>query len=263
MELPIRWVDAFTDKPFTGNPAGVCVLEQPPTVDQMKSIALEVNAAETAFLIRNDNGYDLRWFTPAIEIDLCGHATLGSAHVLFSEGQEPPDKTIRFQTRSGELTAKQVGEGWMQLDFPAIASAPAKPSPAIEHTMGKKPVAVAQTHNTIIAELASADDVRTARPDFNAILALGVHGLIITARSSQPYDFVSRFFAPDAGVNEDPVTGSAHCALGPYWQERLNKNHFLAFQASARGGILQVTVAGKRVLLGGQAVTTIAGTISI
>lgn len=263
MKLPICWVDAFTDKPFSGNPAGVCVLEQALPEAQMKSIALEVNASETAFLVKSAKGYDLRWFTPVIEVDLCGHGTLAAAHVLFSENREARETVIRFQTRSGELTARCVNDDWIQLDFPAIKSIPVEDSPEIERAIGRRVVAVSRTHNSIIAELGSEVDVRDARPDMAAILSLRVHGVIITARSSSPYDFVSRFFAPDAGVNEDPVTGSAHCALGPYWQRLLGKDKFLAYQASARGGIVKVAVVGDRVLLEGRAVTTINGEIVV
>lgn len=262
MKVPIRVVDAFTEKSFGGNSAGVCVLDAALTESLMQKIAAEVNSAETAFLVGNGNRFRLRWFTPAVEIDLCGHATLASAHILWSERIVANGELIRFDTNSGELTAKQLPDGWIQLDFPAIPSNPYE-NRELARAIGATPTLVAMTHHTIIAELASEQDVRELKPDIGAILALGVHGVIVTAKGADKYDFVSRFFAPAVGINEDPVTGSAHCALGPYWQKRLGKDSFVAYQASARGGEMRVTVAGDRALLDGKAVTTIAGEIEI
>ncbi len=263
MKLAIRVVDAFTAKAFAGNPAGVCILANSIEEKLMQSIAMEVNVAETAFLEKSDGIYQLRWFTPAVEVDLCGHATLASAHILFTEGHASKGETIRFRTRSGELTAKMLSDGWIQLDFPAIGSTDAEDFPELSDALGIQPVAVSRTHNTVISEMASEQIVQNIRPDIAAILALDTKFVIVTAKSSSGYDFVSRFFAPAVGIDEDPVTGSAHCALGPYWQSRLHKNRFLAYQASARGGVLRVEVNSNRVLLEGQAVTTISGEINL
>lgn len=262
MKLNFRVVDAFTDRAFAGNSAGVCLLDSPIDDSSMQKIAAEINSAETAFLLKIGDRYSLRWFTPAVEIDLCGHATLASAHVLWTERHLRPEVPVYFDTNSGELTAKQLPDGWIQLNFPAITSAPIE-NPRLPTAIGAMPKAVAMTHHTIIAELTTEQEVRNLKPDFAAIMALGVHGVIVTAVGSGRYDFVSRFFAPAVGINEDPVTGSAHCALGPYWQKRLGKSEFLAYQASARGGEMRVTVADKRVLLDGKAITTISGTINI
>ena len=261
MKLNFRIVDAFTEKAFAGNSAGVCLLESPIDDSSMQKVASEINSAETAFLVMSGNRCSLRWFTPAVEIALCGHATLASAHVLWTENRVRSDEIIYFDTKSGELTAKQLPDGWIQLNFPAISSAPIE-SPRLAAAIGATPTAIAMTHHTIIAELSSEQEVRDIKPDFAAILALGVHGVIVTSASSGKYDFVSRFFAPAVGINEDPVTGSAHCALGPYWQKRFGRSEFLAYQASARGGEMRVTVVDKRVLLEGKAVTTITGVVN-
>lgn len=261
MKLNFRVVDAFAEQAFKGNSAGVCLLDSPIDDSSMQNIAAEINSAETAFLLKVADRYRLRWFTPAVEIDLCGHATLASAHILWTEHYARPEVPIYFDTKSGELTAKQLPDGWIQLNFPAITSAPIE-NPRLSAAIGAQPTAISMTHHTIIAELSSEQEVRSLKPDFASILALGVHGVIVTAIGSGKYDFVSRFFAPAVGINEDPVTGSAHCALGPYWQKRLSKSEFLAYQASARGGEMRVTVADKRVLLDGKAVTTISGTVN-
>ncbi len=258
MKVPIRIVDAFAEKAFGGNSAGVCLLDAAIDESLMQKIAAEVNSAETAFLVGSGNRFRLRWFTPAVEIDLCGHATLASAHVLWTEKLVQGGETIRFDTNSGELTAKELADGWIQLDFPAIPSNPYE-NRDLARAIGATPILVAMTHHTIIAELSSEQEVRELKPDIAAILALGVHGVIVTAKGADKYDFVSRFFAPAVGINEDPVTGSAHCALGPYWQNRLGKDSFVAYQASARGGVMRVTVAGNRALLEGKAVTTLSG----
>lgn len=261
MKLNFRVVDAFTGQAFAGNSAGVCLLDSAIDDSSMQNIAGEINSAETAFLLKVGDRYSLRWFTPAVEIDLCGHATLASAHVLWTENHVREGGPIYFDTKSGELTAKQLPDGWIQLNFPAITSAPIE-NHRLSAAIGTTPTAIAMTHHTIIAELSSEQEVRNLKPDFAAILALGVHGVIVTAASSGKYDFVSRFFAPAVGINEDPVTGSAHCALGPYWQKRLGKSQFFAYQASARGGEMRVTVIDKRVLLEGKAVTTITGVVN-
>ena len=261
MPQPIVQVDAFADRPFAGNPAAVCVLDAPREPGWMQSVATEMNLSETAFLERQDDGgYALRWFTPACEVDLCGHATLASAHVLWQDGHLAPDAEARFQTRSGLLTARRDGE-WIWLDFPALPpTLLAEPPAGWAEALDAAPVAVGRSRFDYIVELDSEDVVRALRPDLRAVKAMGARGVIVTARGAAgEFDFVSRFFAPGAGVDEDPVTGSAHCVLTPYWAEKLGKTEMTAYQASARGGVVRVRLAGDRVHLGGQAVTVLRG----
>ena len=254
--MRIVQVDAFTARPFAGNPAAVCVLPAPAPADWMQSLANEMNLAETAFLVRRGDAFDLRWFTPATEVDLCGHATLASAHVLWEDGHLAPAAEARFDTRSGRLTARRVDE-WIEMDFPAE---PPHADPAPPGLLDALGVAAAWTGHSSrldyrIVEVADEDAVRCAAPDFHA-LARAARGVIVTAPSrSGQADFVSRFFAPALGVDEDPVTGSAHCVLAPFWSGRLGRTELTGFQASARGGVVRVRVAGDRVMLGGQAVT--------
>jgi predicted PhzF superfamily epimerase YddE/YHI9 len=257
MGIRITQVDAFTSRPFAGNPAAVCILSGPREDQWMHDVARELNLSETAFLVPRENGYDLRWMTPAVEVDLCGHATLASAHVLWEEGHLAPDTEARFHTRSGLLRAERLGE-WIELDFPATPDEAAAPPPNLVEALGIQPVYTGRSRFDYIVEAPSAQAVRQMKPDFTALARVSVRGVIVTARSDTPeYDFISRFFAPGAGVDEDPVTGSAHCCLGPYWTTRLNKTAFLAYQASARGGVVRVRVEGERVRLGGQAVTVL------
>jgi len=221
----------------------------------MRDVAMEMNLSETAFLVPEADGYRLRWFTPAVEIDLCGHATVASAHVLWEDGHLPAGKQARFLTRSGLLLADRRGE-WIELDFPAKPAALADPPAGLIAALGVPAKAIARSQFDYLVELESEDQVRTASPDFTALRKLGVRGIIVTASATTAgFDFVSRFFAPGSGIDEDPVTGSAHCTLGPYWAEKLGKTEFIAYQASARGGVVKVGVNGDRVLLGGQAVT--------
>lgn len=252
-------VDAFTDRPFRGNPAAVCLLAEPADPVWMQDVARELNLAETAFLVRQTDGFDLRWFTPAIEVDLCGHATLASAHVLWEEHQLANDETARFHTRSGVLTAsRELDLIW--LDFPATPSHQVPVTPDLSHGLGASMRYVGRTAFDYLVELDSEAAVRQLTPDLNQLARLAVRGVIVTARSAGGgYDFVSRFFAPRAGVPEDPVTGSAHCGLAPFWAERLNKSELVGCQASERGGIVRVRVEGPRVRLGGQAVTVLRG----
>jgi PhzF family phenazine biosynthesis protein len=252
-------VDAFTDRPFAGNPAAVCLL--PTSADDvwMQQVAREMNLAETAFLIRRANGFDLRWFTPSTEVELCGHATLASAHVLWEEHQLPSEEVARFHTRSGVLTARK-GPDLIWLDFPATPVQPAGPVPSLERALGKDVVYIGRTTFDYLVELESDAAVRSLAPDLNQLALLPVRGVVVTARSgSGDYDFVSRFFAPGAGVPEDPVTGSAHCGLGPFWAPRLGKQEMVGYQASPRGGVVAVRLDGNRVHLGGQAVTVLRG----
>ncbi len=262
MPVEIIQVDAFTDKPFAGNPAAVCLLPEPRSDGWMQSVALEMNLSETAFLVRREDGFGLRWFTPAVEVDLCGHATLASAHVLWEEGILGKDETARFHTKSGLLTATRAG-GWIELDFPAAFLEEARPPENLVEALGVAPVYIGKSRMYYyLIEVGSEEEVRGLKPDFTALRdsSTSAFGIIVTSLASSPrFDFVSRFFAPGAGIDEDPVTGSAHCCLGPYWKGRLDRDEFLAYQASARGGVVSVKVAGERVLLGGQAVTVMRG----
>jgi PhzF family phenazine biosynthesis protein len=267
MGLAIYQVDAFTDRPFAGNPAGVCPLPAFPGAAWMQAVAAEMNVAETSFVVARGGGdYDLRWFTPAVEIELCGHATLAAAHVLWETGAVPAADPIRFHTLSGELGAVRDGE-WIELDFPAEpAAALADPPPDLAGQLGipaTPPLWVGANRFDLVAELADEVMVRTLDPDLRRLKLLPYRGIQVTARATTPgFDFVSRFFAPASGIDEDPVTGSAHCCLGPYWSERLGKNPLLAHQASRRGGVVRVEVSGSRVRLGGQAVTVLRGELA-
>ena len=259
--MPILFfqVDAFTAKPFTGNPAAVCLLEKEAEADWMQAVAAEMNLSETAFVAPLANGFGLRWFTPATEVDLCGHATLASAQVLWETGRLAEDDTVNFHTRSGVLTAKRAGD-WIELDFPATPAEPIEPPPGLSDLLGSVPRFVGRSRFDLLLELPDPEELRDLNPDFAGLSSLPVRGFIVTTKSDVPeYDFLSRFFAPAAGINEDPVTGSAHCALAPFWGERLGKSEMTAFQASARGGVVKVRSAGDRVLLRGKAVTVLRG----
>jgi len=252
-------VDAFTNRPFAGNPAAVCVLRESPADQWMRDVAREMNLSETAFLVPENGAFRLRWFTPAVEVDLCGHATVASAHVLWEDGHLPAGCQARFQTRSGLLLADRRGE-WIELDFPAKPAIPAAPPAGLLPALGVDATAVTQNQFDYMVELDSEEAVRRVAPDFTALRRLEARGVIVTARASTAgFDFVSRFFAPAVGVDEDPVTGSAHCALGPYWGERLGKTEMVGRQVSARGGVVRVRLKGERVILGGQAVTVMRG----
>lgn len=265
MSQEITQVDAFADRPFTGNPAAVCLLPDARSAEWMQLVAREMNLSETAFLVRRNGGFDLRWFTPAVEVDLCGHATLASAHVLWEQGHLAGDRAAVFYTRSGELTARKQGD-WIELNFPATLAQPlengtaAQAAALIEAAIGVKPRFVGQSRFDFLVEVDGEEIVRSLAPDITAIGRVGARGVIITSRaSSKEYDYVSRFFAPCAGVPEDPVTGSAHCALGPYWAKRLGRDDLLAYQASARGGFVRTRCEGDRVFLSGRAITVLRG----
>ena len=260
MPLTITQVDAFTSEPFTGNPAAVCLLPAPADPAWMQRVAREMNLSETAFLVRRSNGeYDLRWFTPAVEVDLCGHATLASAHVLWEEGHLPADVPAVFHTRSGRLSATRHS-AWIEMDFPA-EPAGTTPAPAeLTEALGAEPRYVGRNRFDYLVEVDSQATVERLAPDFARLKKLETRGIIVTARADgEGVDFVSRFFAPGTGVDEDPVTGSAHCCLGPFWQHRLGRDAFTARQVSDRGGLIKVVVRGDRVLLLGQAVTVLRG----
>jgi PhzF family phenazine biosynthesis protein len=259
MNVPIIQVDAFTARPFAGNPAAVCLLAEPQEDRWLQNVAMEMNLSETAFLLPAADGFNLRWFTPAAEVDLCGHATLASAHVLWEEGRLKPGEQARFHTRSGLLTADRAGD-FIELDFPVKPEVPADPPADMLRALGVAARYVGRSDYDFLVEVASETEVRACAPDFGQLKAVPARGVIVTARAAGgEYDFVSRFFAPQVGVNEDPVTGSAHCCLAPFWAARLGKEEMVGYQASARGGVVRVRLAGNRVKLGGQAVTVLKG----
>ena len=259
MNLQIFQVDAFADKPFAGNPAAVVPLESWLPDDVMLNIAAENNLAETAFFVKNGDGYDLRWFTPSVEIDLCGHATLGSAYVLYELLGETSD-VLKFQTRSGQLTVEKKGD-LLVLDFPSRPAAPSEIPEGLVEAIGKQPKEVLKSRDYLMV-YESEQEIRDIKPNFAALLAIPTHAVIVTAKGSD-CDFVSRFFAPEVGVFEDPVTGSAHCTLIPYWAEKLGKTEFFARQISARGGELFCELRGDRVKIGGRAVLYMKGEIFV
>ncbi len=263
MPLRITQVDAFTNRPFAGNPAAVCILPQAADPAWMLNVAREMNLAETAFLVPQRDGYDLRWFTPAVEVDLCGHATLASAHVLWEDGRLKPDTHARFHTRSGLLTAEKR-DSWIELDFPATPPAAAPPPAGLVAALGAAPTFVGRSRFDYLVELDSESTVRRLAPNLSGLAEVEARGVIVTSRADakSKYDFVSRFFAPQSGVPEDPVTGSAHCALMPYWSAKLAKQELVAYQASPRGGELRLRLAGDRVRLAGQAVTVLRGELT-
>lgn len=264
MEQPIVHVNAFTNQPFAGNPAAVCILPYAYSDTWMQAVAREMNLSETAFLYQEQDGYRLRWFTPNVEVELCGHATLASAHVLWERGQLAPRQTARFYTRSGVLTATRNG-AWITLDFPTLPATPIAPSAELVAALGLEPHAVefaGRSREDYLIALANPATLRTLRPNFTQLACLPVRGIIVTSPSDTPdYHFLSRFFAPAYGVNEDPVTGSAHCTLAPYWADLLNQPTLTGYQASARGGVVRVQLVGERVYISGQAVTVLRGGI--
>lgn len=247
-------VDAFANLPFSGNPAAVCLLNAPADARWMQSVAQEMNFSETAFLHPLEDGFSLRWFTPKIEVDLCGHATLASAFTLWETGVLSLDAPARFQTRSGILTCRREDD-WIAMDFPATPTHPVPTPDNLDLALGCEALACEDNGMDLLVEIADAAVLRRLAPNISELAQLGYRGIIVTAKSDQAdYDFLSRFFAPSAGINEDPVTGSAHCALGPYWQRQLARTEFTAFQASDRGGVVQVSLRGDRTILRGQAV---------
>jgi PhzF family phenazine biosynthesis protein len=267
MAVPLFGVDAFTEEPFRGNPAAVCLLGAPADAVWMQAVAAEMNLSETAFVVTapdEEGELGLRWFTPTVEVALCGHATLAGAHVLWESGRLEPTEPARFATASGTLVATCGDDATIRLDFPALANT-ALPTPeGLAGALGAAVVSTASNPHDLLVELESAEAVRSLRPDLAAIAALEFRGVVVTARAEPGtgFDFVSRFFGPRAGVPEDPVTGSAHCALAPYWAERLGKTDFVAYQASRRGGTVTCHLTdGARVVLGGHAVTIWHGTL--
>jgi PhzF family phenazine biosynthesis protein len=257
--VAITQVDSFTDRPFAGNPAAVCLLTQSRDEVWMQHVAREMNLSETAFLVQGEGGFDLRWFTPTVEVDLCGHATLASAHVLWEEGHLAQDQPARFHTRSGVLGAEKKG-AWIEMDFPATPAEPVARLEALEAALGVKAKYTGRPRYDYMVEVESEEEVRALKPDFSALRQLKVRGVIVTSRAfGSGYDFVSRFFAPGSGIDEDPVTGSAHCCLGPFWKERLGRDNLVGYQASARSGFVRTRCVGDRVHISGQAVTVLRG----
>lgn len=261
MAQAIFQVDAFTDKPFAGNPAGVCILPEPAGERWMQQVANEMNLSETAFLVEQGDGYQLRWFTPQVEVELCGHATLASAHILWEQGFLAPDRPARFYTKSGLLSAV-AKDAWIEMDFPAEPEKAAEFPEEVFNAFGAHALYVGKNRFDYLVEFDSAEIVRKMAPNFSLLSDVSGRGFIVTSRSDDnQYDFISRFFAPAAGVNEDPVTGSAHCCLGPYWANKLNKNELTGYQASARGGVVKMRVGAERVYISGQAVTVMRATL--
>ena len=270
MSLQIVQVDAFTNKPFSGNPAAVCITQAPLAEEKMQAIAAEMNLSETAFLYplgSSEAGFSIRWFTPAAEVDLCGHATLASAHVLWSEGHLSAGSAAKFKSQSGWLGAKQTENGWIELDFPAQPLRATHVMPQLVKALCCQGNirSVSRSEANYLVETHSEKSVREMTPDFTEMQKLPVQGIIVTSTTDDDaYDFVSRYFAPTVGINEDPVTGSAHTSLAPYWQEKLGKSVMLAQQVSERGGIIKVECAAdNRVLISGQAVTVLKGELLV
>jgi PhzF family phenazine biosynthesis protein len=257
MSVKIVQVDAFTAKPFAGNPAAVCVMEGPADETWMRRVAMEMNLSETAFAWPEDGGYRLRWLTPAVEVDLCGHATLACAHVLWEEKYLPPDTPARFHTRSGLLTCRRT-EDWIEMDFPAKLAEPAEAPRQLSEALGTELLYTGRNQFDYLVEVEDESILLALQPNHHLLRQLPVRGVIVTARGNE-FDFLSRFFAPGSGIDEDPVTGSAHTALAPFWGARLGKTAMTGYQASARGGVVKVQVNGDRVILAGQAVTVLRG----
>ncbi|GLV60954.1 phenazine biosynthesis protein [Dictyobacter sp. S3.2.2.5] len=260
MSLRFFHVDAFTHTPFSGNAAVVCILDGPREDRWLQQVASEMNQAATAFLYPENDGYRLRWFSASVELELCGHGTLASSHTLWELGYLSPEAEGRFHTRGGFLTARRRGE-WIELNFPAKPEQEAELLPAMTSGLGVTPRYVGKSQLDYLVELESEEVVRGLQPDFAQLATLPARGVIVTAAASgnQGYDFVSRFFCPSVGINEDPVTGSAHCVLSPFWSKRLGRGQLTGYQASRRGGTVRVLLDGDRVRLGGQAVTISRG----
>ncbi len=261
--MKIYIVDAFTAVPFAGNPAGVCILEEKVDDGLLQVIGMEMNLSETAFLLKQGNEYNLRWFTPTTEVELCGHATLASAHILWETGALGPGEPAIFNTLSGEIRATMKGD-WIELNFPIEKEEKTEAHPLLSESLKIKPVYVGKNRFDYLIEVDSETTLRGIEPDFFLLSKVPSRGVIVTSTaSSKSFDFVSRFFGPNVGINEDPVTGSAHCCLGPYWSSRLGKDSLVAYQASRRGGVVKTRTQGNRVILSGQAVTVLLGEMII
>lgn len=263
--MKIYQVDAFTNKAFSGNPAAVCLLDAPARENWMQHVASEMNLSETAFLYKESAGYRLRWFTPTSEVKLCGHATLASSHILYETGIEPAEKKLEFYTLSGTLRAWKKDD-YIEMAFPGIVTKPAEITDVYRKIFSRNIRTVSTNEEGyMIIELSSQEEIHQFRDDFQELKKLGNNLIMITSRSEDgsPYDFISRVFAPAFGIDEDPVTGSAHCALALFWKDKLNKDTFTAFQASRRSGILELRVIHEGVVLGGQAVTVMDGSLRV
>ena len=263
MSIKIFQVDAFTSEPFKGNPAAVCILENEVSDEWMSGVAADMNLAETAFITTTEekNKYKLRWFTPKVEVDLCGHATLATAHILYQNNYVHCSEAIFFETKSGILKTLK-NENHIQLDFPETPVSDIEIPEGIENAIGAKIIYAGKSIFDYFFLLESEDVLIDLKPNFNELIKFGKRGVIVTA-DSKKYDFISRFFAPQSGINEDPVTGSAHCALYPYWSKKLNKKELVAYQASERGGLLKLSSESSRVLISGEAITIFEGILKI
>jgi PhzF family phenazine biosynthesis protein len=263
MPIPLFQVDAFAERPFTGNPAAVCLLPGPHDEAWMQHVAAENNLSETAFVSPEADHFRLRWFTPKVEVSLCGHATLASAHVLWEAGRVAGGQPIAFHTHSGVLTAARSTDK-ITLDFPVNPAEAAPPPAGLTEALQVVPVWTGRSRFDWLVEIESEARLRALAPDFGRLAQVSARGIIVTSRPTTPgYDFISRFFAPAAGINEDPVTGSAHCCLADYWGHKHGKTTMVGYQASARGGVVHVRVTGDRVLLSGHAITVIRGELLV
>lgn len=263
MTVPIFQVDSFADAAFGGNPAAVCLLDGPRDDAWMAAVAREMNLSETAFPLREGEGWRLRWFTPAAEVEMCGHATLATAHVLWQEGLAPAEGSISFETLSGRLTARRDRE-LVELNFPATPAGDPVEVDGLAEALGVAPLEVRRTRLDALVVVRDEAAVAAVQPDFRALAKVGVQGAIVTARAGRSgADFVSRFFAPAVGIDEDPVTGSAHCCLAPYWCAHFGRDELIGYQASARGGFVRVRLDGDRVRLSGRAITVLRGELTV
>lgn len=261
MSIRIYQVDSFTDKPFAGNPAGVCILDKPADESWMQNIAMEMNLSETSFLWPLESGYSLRWFTPELEVDLCGHATLAAAHILWEKGFLNKDEKAKFYTKSGLLTCKKDNE-FIEMNFPSEPEVKVDIPEYLAEALNINPLYVGKNRFDYLVQIESEEGLRKLKPNFNLLEKIDCRGIIVTSSSkTDKYDFVSRFFAPKAGINEDPVTGSAHCCLVPFWHKITGKTEFNAYQASKRGGEISLKLVDNRVMLKGKAITVIEGAI--
>jgi predicted PhzF superfamily epimerase YddE/YHI9 len=261
MAVRIVQVDAFTAEPFGGNPAGVCMLDRWAPEGWMQAVAAEMNLSETAFLVRRGSGFEIRYFTPTVEVPLCGHATLASAHLLWEEGVVALDEMIALQAKGGELAAGREGE-WVRLDFPAIPASRAEIPGGLSEALGAEILGAYRSwENGYLVELGGVTTVRDLEPDFTRLRPFGPINVTAAGDTREGCDFVSRFFAPSLGIDEDPVTGVAHCSLAPFWAQRLGKDEMVGHQLSRRGGVVKVRARGERVDILGQAVTVMRGEI--
>lgn len=261
--MQLYQIDAFTDRPFKGNPAAVCLMNDAVEDEWLQAVANEMGRSETAFVWRTEDSFHLRWFTPKVEVDLCGHATLAASHALWDSSWHPSEEPIQFHTRSGTLTARR-NDNEIFLDFPAKEASEIEPMEGLLPAIGLSPIFCGKNEFDVLMVVESQSDVENARVDLQRLVKVPVRGVILTAKSdSDQFDFVSRFFAPAVGVDEDPVTGSAHVCLAPFWSKQLGKTELIGYQASERGGVVKAHVDGNRVQLGGRAVTISIGKLLV